>query len=92
MVGAMIKMGGHPCSGMSRKAVETFEAIAVSMPFMAAPQTIDALLKRGLIEQVGTREVMRDRFGVVTAPEYGVPLSVHYAWCKWCSENVEIPE
>lgn len=54
-----------------------------------APKTRDALLKAGLIEQCGEKVICRDRFGVVTVPEYQMPAPVHMQWCQAMAEECE---
>jgi hypothetical protein len=78
----------HPCAGRSQAAVEAFERIAVSQPPMCSPQTIQALLRAGLIEQTGERVLGRDALGPIRVATYEVPLPIHIQWCAWCDENV----
>ena len=51
------------------------------------PKTLDVLLRRGLIVQTGEEVICRDRFGVVTAPVYQMPLGEHMRYCQWCADN-----
>jgi hypothetical protein len=50
-------------------------------------RTVAALLSRGLIVKIGEEVVYRDRFGVVTAPVYEMPIVEHIRWCAWCAEH-----
>jgi hypothetical protein len=79
----------HPCAGRSAAQIETFEAIATSQKPPFRPSAIKALLRAGLIEQIGEKVLGRDALGPIKVPVYEVPLPVHYQWCQWCAENVE---
>lgn len=80
-------MTDHPCRGMSATAVQTFEMIAISEHPVLRRKTIKALLARGLIVQIGMRQLGRDRFGAIEIPEYAVPIDVHMQWCQHCAEQ-----
>ena len=47
----MKAMTDHPCKGMTKAQIRTFERIALSQPPAATARTIDALLQKGLIER-----------------------------------------
>lgn len=81
-------MTDHPCRGLGERAIEAFEQIALgnSLPAMTKGD-IKKLLAKGLIEQ-GSDKHFRDALGSYSIPQYFVPLSVHYQWCQWCTENV----
>jgi len=79
-------MTDHPCAGRAPTVIEVFETIAIGQVPPHRPAAIRALLKAGLIVPSGER-IFRDRFGTVRIPEYGVPLAVHWQWCRWCSEQ-----
>lgn len=80
--------GKHPCHGLSAPARRAFERIAINQDPLAQPQTLAALMKRGLIVQTGTKLLGQDRFGRIAIPVYAVPLPVHAQWCQWCSDNI----
>ncbi len=82
-------MTDHPCKGLSEIQISAFESIAVNQyPCVPFP-TINSLLKRGLIVQAGEKIVGRDRFGLVSIPQFEVPIHHHAQWCAWCDENVD---
>jgi hypothetical protein len=83
-------MTEHPCAGRSPGVIEVFEMIAINQTPPYRPAAIRSLLKAGLIEPCGEAVLVRDRFGTVKVPVYGVPLPIHYQWCRWCSEQPEI--
>lgn len=77
----------HPCHGMTKAQIEAFERIAINeLPFCSS-KTIDILLEAGLIVPHGEIIISHDRFGTVKVPNYEVPIPIHYAWCRWYSEN-----
>ncbi|MBA4267848.1 MAG: hypothetical protein C0447_00260 [Methylobacterium sp.] len=78
----------HPCAGMTKRAREIFEQIAIGNDGGHHPRVIEALCRRGLIERHGV-DVASGIPGVkLTVDRYAVPLIVHMAWCAWCGENV----
>lgn len=79
----------HPCAGMSLVAREIFEAIAINQTPPYRRTVVSALLKRGLIRQIGERTLGRDTFGAINVSVYEVPLGVHMQWCQWASENCD---
>ena len=82
----------HPCAGLSKRALEVFEQIAIGNDLGHHPRTLASLVARGLIE---TRpEEMPGPFPgtTMTVDRYDVPLAVHAAWCSWCAENVSADE
>lgn len=80
-------MAEHPCKGLTKAQREAFERIAVNQPPACKWDTIDALLKAGVIER-GPDEMRRDAMGVFNLPSFYVPLPIHAQWCEWCAENV----
>jgi hypothetical protein len=83
-------MTDHPCKGMTKNQIAVFERIAVNQLIYAHPRTIAVLKERGLIEQGPDRVLGRDAFGLITVPDYCVPLPVHYQWCRWASEQPDL--
>lgn len=79
-------MTDHPCKDMTRAQRVAFEQIAISQMPQCKWDTIEALLKAGLIER-GTPETRRDAMGVYQIPSFYVPLPIHIQWCEWCSEQ-----
>jgi hypothetical protein len=84
-------MTDHPCKGMTKAQITTFEKIAVNQPTQSGGKTIDALLAHGVIEH-GKSKKRRDAMGVYEIPTFTVPLLVHMQWCEWCSEQPENQE
>lgn len=78
----------HPCKGMTKAQIAAFEAIAVNAPPCCHPETIDALLKKGVIER-GDDVEKQDGFGKYSLPQYFVPVAIHMQWCEWCSQQIE---
>lgn len=83
-------MSEHPCKGMTKPQIEAFERIAINEPPACRWDTLDALLKAGVIER-GQGEMRRDAMGVYEIPSFIVPLPVHHQWCEWASEQ-ELPK
>ena len=78
----------HPCKGMSKVQIDTFEQVAVGVTLPpATKRTWNALEKRGVIVR-GSDLVRRDALGGYRLPQWHVPIHVHAQWCAWCSENV----
>lgn len=83
-------MMDHPCKGMSKVQIDTFEQLAVGMTPSATKGTWAALEKKGVVVR-GPDLVRRDALGEFRIPQWQVPVPVHAQWCAWCSENVEEP-
>lgn len=79
----------HPCKGMTKRQREAFEQIATgeALP-RAMPITLQRLQTNGLIERGPDKVLGRDALGVISIPQYYVPLPVHAQWCQWCSEQL----
>ena len=74
----------HPCAGLSKRAHEVFEQIAIGNDLAGHhPRVLEALVSRGLEEVPGPF-----RGTTMTINRYDVPLRVHAEWCSWCDENV----
>ena len=78
----------YPVKGLTKIQRDTFEAIACGQDMPNRPKTLSALIKKGVIVEVGKKVVCKDRFGIVETPVYEVPLVLHLAWCQWCSDNI----
>jgi hypothetical protein len=83
---------GHPCAGMSKRAREVFEQIAIGNDGFHHPKVIASLLRFGLIERHGVETESGIRGIKMTIDRYTVPLLVHMEWCAWCGENVSDEE
>ena len=81
-------MTEHPCKGMTKAQIAAFEQIAINQPPQCKWETIDALLKAGVVER-GPSERRRDAIGVYDIPNFFVPLPIHMQWCQWASEQPE---
>lgn len=55
------------------------------------PQTRDAMLKAGIIEECGRKYLGRDRFGAIFVIEYAMPIPVHMQWCDAVASEEEQP-
>jgi hypothetical protein len=77
----------HPCAGMTPAQRRDFELIAINERPRGGVKTLKALKEAGLIEQLPPKIVGRDAFGLITVPDYCVPLMAHMQWCKWASEQ-----
>jgi len=78
----------HPCAGLTKRAREVFEQIAIGNDGGHHPQLIASLLRAGLIEQHDDVVPSGLRGVSMTIHRYSVPLPVHLDWCLWCGENV----
>lgn len=79
----------HPCAGLSKRAHEVFEQIAIGNDLAGHhPRILETLVSSGLIER--RAEQMPGPFPgtTMTVNRYDVPLIVHAEWCSWCNENV----
>lgn len=79
----------HPCKGMTPAQRRDFELIAINQRPIGGRQTIQKLLARGLIKEAPPKRVGVDAFGVITIPDWYVPLPIHAQWCQWASEQHE---
>lgn len=79
-------MTDHPCKRLTRAQREAFERVAIYQPPNCKWETIDALLRAGVIER-GKGETRRDAMGVYEIPYFFVPAPIHAQWCEWCSEQ-----
>jgi hypothetical protein len=61
--------------------------IAIGIDTGHHPATLKALLDRGLIIRLIDRPVGQDAFGVISIPQYEVPIPIHVEWCQWCDDN-----
>jgi hypothetical protein len=84
-------MTEHPCKDLTQEQRDAFEQIAVNRLPQCGWRSIDALLKKGLIER-GPDDKRRDAMGVYGVPSFFVPLPIHAQWCQWCSEQPEYAE
>lgn len=86
-------MTPYPIKGLKQREREVFEQVATGNYSLAYHSHKKAAIKKLLdivaIVQVGATVICKDRFGVVTTPEYEVPLPLHAAWCRWCSDNAK---
>ena len=78
----------HPCAGMTKSQVETFERLAVGITPPATKGTWLALEDRGVIQR-GPDLIRHDAFGEYRIPQWQVPIHIHFQWCAWCAENVK---
>jgi hypothetical protein len=78
----------HPCAGLTKRAREVFEQIAIESDGGHNPQIVASLLRAGVIEQHDDVVPSGFRGVPMTIHRYTVPLSVHLNWCLWCGENV----
>lgn len=78
----------HPCKGLSKAKIDTFEQLAVGAKPPAARGTFDALEKHGVIVR-GPDLVWHDAFVQFKIPQWEVPIHIHAQWCAWCGENVD---
>lgn len=83
-------MTKHPAKGCTAKQIEAFERIATgdSTPAFVPKKTIDALKRKGLIEDAGRFNAGGPGAMAIWITRYQVPIHIHMEWCKWCSENV----
>jgi len=65
-----------------QQRVLTFQGWVIGSPFpQPDKRTVKKLIDRGLVI---AHPRTSHNFTVI---EYEVPYPVHYAWCKWCSEQ-----
>lgn len=62
---------------------QVLSACAVGQDGGHNPRTLEALVKKGLLE----RKTQKD--GMFKIPRYDMPLAVHIDWCEWCAETGE---
>lgn len=55
----------------------------------AKQSTFDKMVEIGLLVPCGEKVICRDRFGIVTATEYQMPIPVHYKWCSYWAEKYD---
>jgi hypothetical protein len=72
-------------SKLTKNQLRVFGLISIGLDGMHHPKTLEALLKKGLINF--EEMTSNDKLGKFTVKRYHIPLPVHYAWCKWCAEN-----
>lgn len=66
---------------LSPTQLKTFEQIAINNDAGHPQQTLDSLVRRGLIERY------EERHGTaLVIYRYRVPINVHFAWCEWVSK------
>lgn len=78
----------HPCAGLSKRAHEVFEQVAIGNDLGHHPRILETLTSRGLIERRDEEVAGPFRGTTMTINRYAVPLIVHAEWCSWCNENV----
>jgi hypothetical protein len=79
----------HPCAGLSKRAHEVFEQIAIGNDLAGHhPRVLEALASRRLIERRPEEVPGPFRGTTMTINRYDVLLAVHAEWCAWCDENV----
>jgi hypothetical protein len=83
-------MTDHPCKGMTSAQKAAFELIAINQHPYCATKTIDALIAKGLVSW-NEKCLGRDALGSIMVREYSVPLWAHAQWCKWASEQPDMP-
>ena len=71
---------------LTAKQLDALGRIAMNEDGGHPKRTLDALVKKGLIE--GYPEILRGRFPV-TITRYSVPVHVHIAYCTWASDHVD---
>ena len=83
-------MTDHPCKGMTKNQIRTFERIAMGDDSMMDSRTAKVLLRHGLIEQYdGTIPLPRGQTSwmSVRVKRYRVPIWAHIQFCQWASEQ-----
>lgn len=79
----------HPCAGLSKRAHEVFEQIAIGNDLAGHhPRILETLVSRGLIERRDEEVAGPFRGTTMIVNRFDVPLSVHAQWCSWCDENM----
>lgn len=81
-------MVAHPGRTEAQRRVLDEIGCGNSSPSMGV-RTRDALLKAGLIRQCGTKVVGRDRLGIISVPQYEMPIHIHMEWCYSVSEGYD---
>ena len=76
----------HPGRTAAQRRVLDEIGCGENCPRMA-DATRDALLREGLIVELGRKSLGRDRFGEITIPQYEMPIPVHMQWCKAVAEE-----
>lgn len=67
-------------------------AFGFSSPYNTSPKTLQILIDKGLIVKLGQKPIYGkgntaiDRIPVMI-DVYEMPISEHYKFCVWCSEN-----
>jgi hypothetical protein len=77
----------HPCAGMTKAQRRDFELIAINQDPQGSQKTIDALIKRGLIEEMEPTVIAQSALGPIVKPQFYVPIFYHMQWCQWASEQ-----
>lgn len=68
---------------LSPSQQQVLSACAVGQDGGHNPRTLEALVRKGLLE----RKTQKDQMFKIY--RYDVPLTVHMVWCEWCAENGE---
>ncbi len=68
---------------LTPKQQDTLSRIAIDDDNGVNPSIANVLIKKGLIEK------FEEKNGMLTIYRYRVPLSVHIAWCEWCSKQFD---
>ena len=82
-----MQMTDHPCKGMTRAAINAFEAIAVNQRPHCSKATLQKLVDRGLIVKETKTMHFGDGLSAAKIDDFYVPLPIHYQWCEWGSER-----
>lgn len=70
---------------LTTKQQETLGLIAINQDHGLNTSVVASLERRGLI---ATRLEQLPGWPAVTVKRYHLPISIHIAWCEWCSENL----
>lgn len=72
---------------MTANQTRVFEQIAIGNDGGHNPATVTSLINKGFVIRLIDRPVGRDVLGIISVPQYDVPIPIHYEWCQWCADN-----
>lgn len=87
------KIENYFVNGLTKKQREILDAIGCGNYSLSgifqSKNAVLGLLGMGLIESCGKKVICNDRFGMVTAQEYQMPLNIHLQWCSYQSKEYD---
>ena len=70
---------------LTKAQLRTLESIAIGLDHRVHPKCAATLLRLGLI--TAEQQIVPSWPTPATITRYSMPISVHMAWCSWCSDR-----